>query len=92
MPTANILSYTALARTVTILLEDGTITTVPVLVDFSYMIGQTIIYENGVLTITPQPPVAIVYSDPATVIEGALIYNVTIPALKIGYNNGWISL
>ena len=54
------MSYTPAARTATILLEDGTILTVPVLVDFTNYIGQTAAYDNGLLTLTPQPPVTIV--------------------------------
>ena len=90
--TVIIMSYTPAARTATIHLEDGTILTVPVLVDFTNYIGQTAAYDNGLLTLTPQPPVTIVSADPTTIIDGTLIYNTTAAALKVGRSGAWVTI
>ena len=87
-----ILSYTPSSKTATIQLQDGSILSVPVLVDFTNYVGQSGFYQAGILTITPQPPVTIVTADPATVINGALIYNTTIPALKVGSSGAWVAV
>ena len=87
---AYIMSFTPLAHAATIRLDDGTILNVPVLVDFSNYVGQSAFYDNGILTIPPQPPVTIVSADPTTIIDGALIYNTTAAALKVGRSGAWI--
>jgi hypothetical protein len=92
MDIVTILSFTPAAKTATIQQPDGTILTVPVSVDFANFVGLSGFYDSGVLLISPQPPVAVGAADPATVIEGALFYNTTTPALKIGHSGAWVAV
>lgn len=88
---ATILSYSSSGSIATIQLATGETTTAMVKVDFSNYVGQVAQFADGILTITPQPPVTIVSADPAIVIDGTLIYNTTSGQLKVG-NTVWVAI
>ena len=92
MPIVTILSFTPASQSATIQQPDGTILSVPVSIDFSNLVGMICAYDTGVLTITPQPPVKLVAADPTVIIDGALIYNTTAAALKVGSSGAWVTI